>query len=364
MHMLLNIAGLALGMFTQVLGRPMIIGYYPSWKRARMANVDFSKYAHINLSFGIPTAEGTFSYEGDWFLAQTVADIHSKGAKPFDVTGGPLKDIAAFAKVVDYANLMQYDINSSWNAETGPNAPFNFEQGKGIGYYGWSTTAKVDMTKDPNNQYQPQESVVPLGDSEDAAWYDACAGTTSNSGTWMWKHLCNQGVLSSPSTAAAPWVRQWDPVSQTPWLFNPTTKQLILYDDPQSIKIKVDYAAAKGLGGTMIWSINMDYNNKLIDVIHSWNIGGPPINTTISADSSTAAVPTASNTATITTTITVTPSKHYPTVTIINGSGNSGETPVPGSSCLFNKVHKCAKISGKDDGYNVSLWHMGGSIMR
>ncbi|KAI7823436.1 chitinase [Kickxella alabastrina] len=388
-----TVSSLVLALVAPVIGKPVNIGYYPSWKRAQMANVDFSKYTHINLSFGIPTAEGTFSYEGDWFLAQTVADIHSKGAKvllsvggwtgsnyfsnivksastrstmvtsmvnyvktnnldgididweypgrlgntcnifdtandtpnflvflqelraafdstfgprqklitlavrvePFDVTGGPSKDIAAFAKVVDYANLMQYDINGGWNAETGPNAPFNFEQGKGaplsfvtaidswtgagwpavqltagIGYYGRSTTAKVDMTKDPNNQYQPQESVVPLGDSEDAAWYDACAGTTSNSGTWMWKHLRDQGVLSSPSTAAAPWVRQWDPVSQTPWLFNPTTKQFISYDDPQSIKIKVDYAAAKGLGGTMVWSMNMDYNDELLSVVNSF----------------------------------------------------------------------------------------------
>ncbi|KAJ1886944.1 hypothetical protein LPJ66_009377, partial [Kickxella alabastrina] len=56
----------------------------------------------------------------------------------------------------------------------------------------------------------------------------------------------------------------------TPWLFNPTTKQFISYDDPQSIKIKVDYAAAKGLGGTMVWSMNMDYNDELLSVVNSF----------------------------------------------------------------------------------------------
>ncbi|KAJ2641181.1 hypothetical protein GGH99_008968, partial [Coemansia sp. RSA 1285] len=339
------------------------------------ASIDFSKYTHINMAFGIPTASGTFSFDGDWFLPSIVSDLHSKGTKvlmsvggwtgsnffsnivkdtgasttlinsmvdyvdknqldgididweypgrlgdtcnvfdkandtpnylkflqslraafdskfgkkgklitlairvqPFDVDGSPSSDVSEFAKVVDYGNLMQYDINGGWNNDTGPNAPFNFEQGKGLqvsyvsaidawtkagwpagqltaglAFYGRSTIAKEDMTKDPTNQYQPQDSTVPLGDSEDAPWYDACAGTTANSGTWQWKNMRTQGLLTSPSTAAAPWVRQWDSVSQTPWLFNPSTKQFISYDDPESLKIKVDYAASKGLAGTMI----------------------------------------------------------------------------------------------------------------
>ncbi|KAJ2721829.1 hypothetical protein GGI07_003712 [Coemansia sp. Benny D115] len=374
----------------------MTIGYYPSWKKAQSANVDFSKYTHINMAFGIPTSSGTISFDGDWFLPQVVTDVHSKGAKvllsvggwtgsnlfstivkdpgarstlissmvnyvknynldgididweypgrlgnncniydnandtpnflkflqdlratfdstfgtrqklitlavrvePFDLNGGYSTDVSGFAKVVDYANLMQYDINGGWNTETGPNAPFNYEKGKGlqasfvsaidawtsagwpanqltagIGFYGRSTIASVDMTKDPTNQYQPQQSVVPLGDSEDAPWYDACAGSTANSGTWMWRHLRDQGVLTSPTTPAAPWVRQWDPISQTPWLFNPSTKQFISYDDMDSLKIKVDYAASKGLAGTMVWSINMDYNNELLDTINKFGTG-------------------------------------------------------------------------------------------
>ncbi|KAJ1896382.1 hypothetical protein LPJ66_004021, partial [Kickxella alabastrina] len=81
-------SSLVLALVAPVIGKPVNIGYYPSWKRAQMANVDFSKYTHINLSFGIPTADGTFSYEGDWFLAQTVADIHSKGTKVLLSVGG------------------------------------------------------------------------------------------------------------------------------------------------------------------------------------------------------------------------------------------------------------------------------------
>ncbi|KAJ2076213.1 hypothetical protein GGH13_000035 [Coemansia sp. S155-1] len=392
-HSVYAFAIMAMSLATSVFGSPVIMGYYPSWKRAQSANVDWSKYTHVNMAFGIPTSSGTFSFDGDWFLPALVTSMHSAGTKvlmsvggwtgsnyfstimkdagarltlissmvtyvkannldgididweypgrlgdncnvfdvvndtpnylaflqdlraaltavfgagqklitlavrvqPFEVNSVPSKDVSAFAKVVDYANLMQYDINGGWNNVTGPNAPLNFQQGEGlqvsfasaindwigagfpanqltagIGFYGRSTIALQDMTKDPTNQYQPQSQVVPLGDSEDAPWYDACAGSTANSGVWQWKHLRDQGVLTSPNTAAAPWVRQWDSVSQTPWLFNPSTKQFISYDDPQSLQIKIDYASSKGLAGAMIWSVNMDYSNELLDVVRTF----------------------------------------------------------------------------------------------
>ncbi|KAJ2851072.1 hypothetical protein IWW36_001419 [Coemansia brasiliensis] len=394
----LTAAAIALSLSAPVVvGGPIVLGYYPSWKKAQMEGVDFSKYTHITMAFAIPTASGTLSFDGDWFLPQVVSDLHGKGTKvlvsvggwtgsnlfsnifksasasstlissmvdyvkkydldgididyeypgrlgdncnvvdeandtpnylkflqdlrkefdqafgerkklitlavrvqPFDINGKPTTDVSEFAKVVDYANLMQYDINGGWNNDTGPNAPFNYEDGKGLqvsfvsaidawtkagwpanqltaglAFYGRSTIAKQDMTKDPKNMYQPQESVVPLGDSEDASWFDACAGTTANSGTWQWKHLRDQGVLTGPETAASPWVRQWDDVSQTPWLFNPSTKQFISYDDPKSLKIKIDYAASKGLAGTMIWSANMDYNGELLGLATAFGSGG------------------------------------------------------------------------------------------
>ncbi|OAA55438.1 chitinase [Cordyceps fumosorosea ARSEF 2679] len=376
---------------TGILGKN-VVGYYPSWKKQYIDSMDLSLYTQINFAFAIPARDGSFSFDGDWFLPQVVSSLHSKGVKavmsiggwtgsnyfslilkdatasanmirniiryiqannldgvdldweypgrlgdncnafdpqadsanylvflkklrsqmdatfgargklltlalrvePFDGPSGPLKDVSAYAAVVDFGSLMQFDINGGWNNVTGPNAPFNFQPGgpglqvsfvssidawtaagwpaaklnAGYGFYGRATTALVDMRKDPNNQYQPQSNVVPLGDREDAPWYDACAGATANSGTWQWKHLRDQGVLSSPTTASAPWVRQWDSTSQTPWLFNPQTKTFISYDDPQSLKIKADYAASKGLAGAMVWSLNMDSpTNDLLNVI-------------------------------------------------------------------------------------------------
>ncbi|KAI8319794.1 chitinase [Martensiomyces pterosporus] len=394
---LLVLAVVAIHSVARVLGRPIVQGYYPSWKKAQMDGVDFSKYTHVNMAFAIPKEDGSFSFEGDWFLPQVVSDLHSKGVKvlmsiggwtgsnyfsgiaknpstcdafiknvvsyikennldgididweypgrvgnkcnaidkqndtpnflkllqglrksmdsaygagkklitlavrvePFDGPSGPSTDVSAFAKAVDHANLMQYDINGGWANVTGPNAPFKFEKGKGeqlsfvsaidawtkagwpakqltagLGFYGRSTTALGDMTTDKNNMYQRQLTNVPLGDKEDANWYDSCAGASANSGTWQWKNLRSQGVLTGPETAAPPWVRMWDEKTQTPWLFNPQTKIFISYDDPKSLQVKVNYAAEKGLAGVMIWSMNMDYNGELLKVATSFQGGG------------------------------------------------------------------------------------------
>ncbi|KAJ2402247.1 hypothetical protein GGI23_000847 [Coemansia sp. RSA 2559] len=382
------------GVPTASAAKANIIGYYASWKQPQTVGVDFSKYTHINLSFGAPAADGSITFDDtlplppivkqiqgnntkalvsiggwsgstyftklvsdtttgnpfitnivkfvdtnnldgidiDWeypgregngctkpdmandtpnylkFLTNLRAAFTSKfGAgkkiismavrvQPFDVNGSPTKDVSGFAKVVDYINLMQYDINGAWSKVTGPNAPLNFEKGKGLqasfvsaidawtgagwpanqinaglAFYGRATTALEDMTKDATNQYQQQSNTIPQGDKEDATWPDPCTKVSTFSGTWQWKHLRDQGVLPSSETAASPWVRQWDSVSQTPWLFNPSTKQFISYDDPKSIKIKVDYAASKGLAGSMIWAMYMDYNGELLDtVIKAW----------------------------------------------------------------------------------------------
>lgn len=72
-------------------------------------------------------------------------------------------------------------------------------------------------------------------------------------------------MLTDPSTAASPWIRQWDKITQTPWLFNPESKTFISYDDPESIGIKTDYAISKNLGGLMVWSVDED-NGELLEV--------------------------------------------------------------------------------------------------
>ncbi|CAO3620433.1 unnamed protein product [Cunninghamella blakesleeana] len=211
--------------------------------------------------------------------------------RTFKTTDGNMADVSEYVKVLDRFNLMTYDINGAFNSTSGPNAPFNFEPGwgdadsyvsaidtwmkagvpaskiiPGLAFYGRSATATVDMTN--TNQYQPQiQGNPPHGDSYDAYWQNPyCSKEPGGlSGVWRYANLRSQGVLTTPTTASSPWIRRWDDTTQTPWLFNPTDKTFISYDDPKSIGIKTDYAISKNLGGLMVWSVDED-NGELLSV--------------------------------------------------------------------------------------------------
>ncbi|KAJ1999264.1 hypothetical protein GGI04_004640, partial [Coemansia thaxteri] len=85
---LLVALGLALGVAAKAQGDQIVVGYYPSWKKAKIDGVDLSKYTHINLAFGIPAASGTFSFDGDSFVASVVTSLHSAGTKVLMSVGG------------------------------------------------------------------------------------------------------------------------------------------------------------------------------------------------------------------------------------------------------------------------------------
>ncbi|KAJ1959578.1 hypothetical protein GGI12_004262, partial [Dipsacomyces acuminosporus] len=88
---LLRIASLgaaALSMVADAVGKPVVIGYYPSWKRAKMDGVDFSKYTHMNLAFSIPKADGTFSFEDDWAMQQIMKPLRAGKVKVLMSVGG------------------------------------------------------------------------------------------------------------------------------------------------------------------------------------------------------------------------------------------------------------------------------------
>ncbi|KAF9315385.1 hypothetical protein BG003_003093 [Podila horticola] len=206
---------------------------------------------------------------------------------PFDGPDGQLTDVSEFAKVVNHINVMAYDINGSWGSVTGANAPLagsglTYEGGAsawinagfpaeqinmGVPFYGRSLITKQDMS-DSHTMAAPFDNRVPVGDDNDELWTDPCEKTAAYSGVWKFRNLREQGVIDAVGNARAPWIRKFDEDSMTPWLFNPQTKQFISYDDRASLRLKVDYAREKMLGGVMLWAINQDTADfELLDVL-------------------------------------------------------------------------------------------------
>lgn len=63
-------------------------------------------------------------------------------------------------------------------------------------------------------------------------------------------------------------VRYWDENAKAPYLFNSTTKQLMVYDDEESVQLKCEYVIDKGMGGVMFWQYASDPNEYLLDAVN------------------------------------------------------------------------------------------------
>jgi chitinase len=61
-----------------------------------------------------------------------------------------------------------------------------------------------------------------------------------------------------PSMLENGFVRHWDSVSDVPWLYNPSTRTFVSYEDPQSIALKCQYVQSHHLGGIMVWDFEDD----------------------------------------------------------------------------------------------------------
>ncbi|GAN08582.1 chitinase [Mucor ambiguus] len=221
--------------------------------------------------------------------------------QPFIKSGVPMTDLKSFVPYFDHVNLMTYDINGAWATTTGPNAPFQAEEGKGapfsfvesirdwkkagvpadkitagLAFYGRAMKAQVDM-RQQRTQFQASEAGAPKGDSDDAYWTDPYCNKEAGglSGIWKWTNLRKEGLLQDDMvTPGKGWERNWDQVSQTPWLFNPETKHFISYDDPESLNIKVEHAICEDLAGVMVWDIHQD-NGELLEVVNKIHTAKP-----------------------------------------------------------------------------------------
>ncbi|KAJ2237915.1 hypothetical protein H4R99_000637 [Coemansia sp. RSA 1722] len=332
------------------------------------------------------------------------------GLKPFAGPDGPLSDVSEYAKWVDYINILAYDINGPEDKTTGPNSPLNYEfdrgnqqslisaidswtQAKfpvnqitaGLAFYGRSSKSTVDMSTQPWNVYQPQESIVPRGDDDDGLWASQCnKNAPSFSGIWAYKNLRKQGVLKAAEEALAPWQRNWDSVSLTPWVFNPHSKTFISYDDPSSISAKANFVQGRGLAGVAVYDVCMDYGNELLSAITNILQPDPPLvppqsqsqnSTEIISSSLPSPSPSPStseqsnaNTSSATTSFIPTPSSSIENVettsfstwtssvsdiptsitatTSITASNSQG-LPETGSSCGWAPAYRCMDSDGK-----------------
>ncbi|KAG1890240.1 glycoside hydrolase family 18 protein [Suillus subluteus] len=222
---------------------------------------------------------------------------------PFrDSNGNPSTNVSAFAEVLDYIAIMNYDIWGSWSSAVGPNAPLDDscassseQQGSavsavkawsnagmpvdqivlGVPSYGHSysvnsSDAFVPGTKMLTAYPTFNSSNQPVGDAWDNSTgsVDSCGVYQGSGGTFNFWGLVDGGFLNSEGTTAQGIYYRFDSCSQTPYVYNETSEVMISYDNAESFTAKGTFIKNTGLLGYAMWEAGGDYNNILVDAIN------------------------------------------------------------------------------------------------
>jgi len=172
-------------------------------------------------------------------------------------------DLAGIAKHVDWINVMAYDFHGGWDQTTHFNAPLSQVRNDPVDDALSKRLNVASATETYLKAGVPAEKIVlgvPFFGRGWSGVKDANNGlfqprTGIPKGTW------EDGVFDYKDIEAKylkTMTRHWNDDAKVPWLFNPKTGLFITYDDPESIKLKAEFARDKKLGGVMIWELSED----------------------------------------------------------------------------------------------------------
>ncbi|XP_033753351.1 probable chitinase 10 [Pecten maximus] len=167
-------------------------------------------------------------------------------------------EIDKIARYLDFINLMTYDLHGSWESVTGHNSPL----------YSPNLNSQDFAVRYWIGQGAPKEKLV-LG----LGFYGRSFTLRSPSDHSMWAAAIGPGIAQPHtktegfmayfevcSLVVRGWERQWSTESKAPYAYSDT--QWVSYDDMDSIAEKAQYIRSKGLGGAMVWTVDMDdYKN-------------------------------------------------------------------------------------------------------
>jgi len=168
-------------------------------------------------------------------------------------------DLRALSHILDFINLMTYDMGTGFSSVATFNAPMDEVAQDPLGqpmrhwnnvtnaveYYRLHGVAAnrlvlgvpfygrgfvVQQAGADNGLYQPYTSTFEVG-----AWKDI------------------QPLLTDPA-----WKEYWHPVAQSPWLYNAAERKFASFETPESIGIRAEFAKQSGLLGTFMWELSED----------------------------------------------------------------------------------------------------------
>ena len=192
--------------------------------------------------------------------------------------------LATLAASLDWINIMTYDFHGPWDTSSGFVAPlYRDPNDTSANAATFNSDASVKLflaTGIAANKLVLGEPFYGYGwagcakGTNGDGLYQACTGSAAGSqdSTFDFAFLTEQGYLTKDANGkytvgGKGFARHWNSASKVPYLYNPSTKVFITYDDEASIHEKNNYIKSKGLRGGMFWELNADRNKTLGNVI-------------------------------------------------------------------------------------------------
>lgn len=168
-------------------------------------------------------------------------------------------ELGELAEVLDFINLMTYDMGTAFSMVASFNAPLHevVEDPLGQPMRRWNNVAgAIDYYQ---QQGVPAHKLV-LGVPFYGRGY--LVSSEANHGLYQpyasafapgdWRNM-KRVLLSDPQ-----WEQHWHPVAQAPWLFHRGERKFVSYEDPKSIGIRAQLAKDRGLLGVFMWELTGD----------------------------------------------------------------------------------------------------------
>lgn len=173
-----------------------------------------------------------------------------------------INEVGKAAEYMDYVNLMAYDF---------------YVSGDTVGHHSNLYASENDNKEDSGDRAYRAYTKIGVPASK------LVLGIPFYGRSWLMKTSDNRGInrqrdstlrgggytfIKDSMLTKPGFVRYWDEKAKVPYLWNEQLRQLVTYDDEESVKLKCEYVKEKGLGGVMFWQYASDPKEYLLDAVN------------------------------------------------------------------------------------------------
>ena len=235
--------------------------------------LDYFKADGIDLDWEYPTIKGAPGHpyslnDKDNFTAliQTLRDTLGKLREISFAAGGFTKyinesvDWKKVTPLVDRINVMTYDLVTGYDTVTGHHT----------GLY--STAQQKESCDNAVKMLKalgvPKNKLLIGAAFYARIWENVSAENDGLYGHGKFLRGVSYSRFSTLFSKDSGFVYHWDQVAGAPYLYNPTKKWFVTFDDSVSVALKTKYSIKQRLNGIMFWQIGDDsFSNGLLDVM-------------------------------------------------------------------------------------------------